>query len=59
MADECPELWLQLHYDMEIAAEKARLEEGPTWRNPGEKAVDARDRLRKEREEAKRKLGVG
>lgn len=43
---------------MELAAEKARLEEGPTWRNPGEKAVDARDRLRKEREEAKRKLGV-
>lgn len=50
---------MQLHYDMELAAEKARLEEGPTWRKPGEKAVDARDRLRKEREEAKRKLGVG
>jgi len=58
LADECPELWLQLHYDMELAAEKARPEEGPTWRKPGEKAVDARDRLRKEREEAKRKLGV-
>ena len=49
---------MQLHYDMELAAEKARPEERPTWRKPGEKAVDARDRLRKEREEAKRKLGV-
>lgn len=56
MADECPLIWLQLMEDELLAEEKAMAAEGPKWRKPGEKAVDARDRLREEREEAKRRL---
>lgn len=56
MADESPLLWLQLCEDKLLADEKARAAQGPKWRNPGEKAVDARDRLRRERREAKQRL---
>lgn len=56
LAEESPLLWLQLHQDMETAKEKANAEQGPQWKKPGERAVDARDRLREEREEAKRRL---
>ncbi len=56
MADSMPRLWLQLYEDMLLAHEKAAADEGEQWRKPGEKAVDARDRLREEREEAKRRL---
>ncbi len=57
LADEWPLVWLQLHEDWLAAAEAARSQEGPSWRKPGEKAVDARDRLRAERMETKRRAG--
>lgn len=41
---------------MEIAKEKANAEQGPQWKKPGETAAAARDRLREEREEAKRRI---
>lgn len=56
MADDSPLLLLQLMEDEAIARERESAEGGPQWREPGEKAADARDRLREEREEAKRRL---
>lgn len=56
MADDSPLLWLQLCEDSLLADERLRAGQGPQWRKPGEKAVDARDRLRQERQEAKRRL---
>ena len=56
MADDSPLLLLQLMEDEAIARERGSAEGDPQWRKPGEKAVDARDRLREEREEAKRRL---
>lgn len=43
---------------MRLLAEREEDEGRPDWLRRGESAVDARDRLRREREEAKRKLGV-
>lgn len=60
MALGMPRLFLQMAYDAELTAAREREEGGaPGWRRPGETAVRARDRLRAEREEAKRRLGVG
>lgn len=61
LAYDYPLVFLQVDHDAELAAEKSAAsgKDGkPSWRKPGEKAVDARDRLRAEREEAKRRLGV-
>ena len=49
---------MQLAWDMRLATEAAEDERRPGWMRRGEKAVDARDRLRAEREAAKRSLGV-
>ncbi len=55
-----PRLFLQLDYDAMLVASAETEEDGkPDWKKPGETAVRARDRLRAEREEAKRRLGVG
>ena len=60
MALGMPRLFLQMAYDAELVALRSSLEDGkPSWRKRGETAVQARDRLRAEREEAKRRLGVG
>ena len=60
MALGMPRLFLQMAYDAELAASRERDSDGkPEWRKPGETAVRARDRLRAEREKAKRRLGVG
>lgn len=56
LADECPLVWVQLYEDWVIALEREKADEGPKWRKPGEKAVDARDRLRQERAENKRRM---
>lgn len=53
-----PRTFLQLWHDMRLLAEREEDEGRPAWLERGERAVDARDRLRREREEAKRKLGV-
>lgn len=60
MALGMPRLFLQMAYDAELVASRSALKDGkPSWRKRGETAVQARDRLRAEREEAKRRLGVG
>lgn len=51
-------MWLQLYWDMELAHEKEEAAKQPDWKKAGESAADARDRLKAEREEAKRRLGV-
>ena len=51
-------MWLQLYWDMLLTREKREDEKRPGWLKKGEKAVDARDRLKREREEAKRELGI-
>lgn len=45
-------------YDMELATKEADMESKDNWRRAGEGINDARDRLRREREENKRRLGV-
>jgi hypothetical protein len=55
LALEFPSVFLQLDYDMELVLAAGREDGGPGWRKPGEKAVDARDRLREEREKARRR----
>ena len=57
LAFEMPRVFLQLDYDAELLAGVESGGGRPSWRKPGEKAVDARDRLRREREESKRRLG--
>lgn len=57
MAVELPEVFLQLHYDAESAAEAEPPARAPAWLRPGERAESARDRLRREREEARARLG--
>lgn len=52
MLGECPEVVLQLWYDM-VAYQTPDEPDGPSWKKPGETASQARDRLRAEREEAK------
>ncbi len=60
MALGMPRLFLQMAYDAELTASREMGGDGkPDWKKPGETAVRARDRLRAEREEAKRRLGVG
>lgn len=57
MALGMPRLFLQMAYDAELTASRERESDGkPAWRKPGETAVRARDRLRAEREEAKRRV---
>lgn len=51
-------MWMQLLWDMELTRRKAEDEKRPGWLKRGEKAVDARDRLREERRQAKERLGV-
>lgn len=58
LAYEYPRMWLQLYWDMELAHEKEEAAKQPDWKKAGETAADARDRLKAEREEAKRRLGV-
>lgn len=57
LAFEFPELFMQLYYDMQLASTLDG-DGDRGWRNPGERAVDARDRLRAEREEYKRRVGA-
>lgn len=57
MAESLPEVFLQLHYDAESAAEAEASARAPAWLRPGERAESARDRLRREREEARARLG--
>lgn len=57
MALGMPRLFLQMAYDAELTASRERESYGkPAWRKPGETAARARDRLRAEREEAKRRV---
>jgi hypothetical protein len=53
-----PMLFEQMYFDLEALLEERESQKAPTWRRKGEKAVDARDRLRAEREAAKARLGV-
>lgn len=52
MLDECPELALQLWYDM-VRWQVPDQPKRPSWKRPGESAAQARDRLRAERRRAK------
>lgn len=54
MALDLPVVFDQLYYDMELAC----ADKGNGWRLPGERAESARDRLRREREEIKRRYAV-
>lgn len=56
LALEDPLTWLQLWYDKELAAELEEDNTRPEWKKRGESDTDARDRLKKEREEAKARL---
>lgn len=51
-------MWMQLYYDMCLVRERDEDRERPAWKKRGETASDARDRLREERERAKRELGI-
>lgn len=53
-----PMLFEQMYFDLEALLEEQKAQEAPTWRRRGERAVDARDRLRAERDAAKARLGV-
>lgn len=53
-----PRAWMQLWYDMRLVAEREEDGMRPAWKRRGETAADARDRLRAEREDAKRRLGI-
>lgn len=53
-----PMLFEQMYFDLEALLEERESQKAPTWRRKGEKAADARDRLRAEREDAKARLGV-
>lgn len=57
LAFEFPELFMQLYYDMQLESTLDG-DGNPSWRKPGERAVDARDRLRAERDEYKRRVGA-
>ena len=46
MAESLPEVFLQLHYEAESAAEAEASARAPAWLRPGERAESARDRLR-------------
>lgn len=58
MAARHPRTFMQLAWDMRLAEQTAEDARRPGWLRRGERAVDARDRLRAERESAKRRLGV-
>ncbi len=51
-----PMLFEQAYYDLSELEEREAQTQAPTWRKKGEKATDARDRLRAEREAAKARL---
>lgn len=53
-----PMLFEQMYFDLEALLDEWESQKAPTWRRKGEKAADARDRLRAEREAAKARLGV-
>ena len=53
-----PMLFEQAYFDLEAQLDERRAQEAPTWRRKGERATDARDRLRAEREASKARLGV-
>lgn len=54
LAVKHPRIYLQLWWDMELAREKLEDQDRPKWKKRGETAADARDRMKKEREELKR-----
>lgn len=57
MALDMPRVFLQMAYDAELTASRERESGGkPDWKKRGETAVQARDRLRAEREKAKRRV---
>lgn len=58
MAVDAPYLFDQIWYDLASAAASAK-GGGPSWKRPGETAAQARDRLREERERAKRGAAAG
>lgn len=58
LALEYPDIWLQLYYDMELANDNQEDEQRPQWKKRGESDEQARDRLKRERQEAKQRLGV-
>lgn len=58
LALDMPLVFLQMHHDFLLTRHSDDGDGGgERWRNPGESAAHARDRLRAEREEAKRRLG--
>lgn len=57
LAWEYPRIFLQLCFDSRIAAKADGTGDGkPDYREPGERPEQARDRLRAEREQARRRL---
>jgi hypothetical protein len=55
LAIDYPDLFDQLYYELEIEASRTSDDpEKPSWRKPGESVGHARDRLRAEREAAKK-----
>lgn len=59
MAYDAPQVFRQLFYDMQLARFEAKQDEAGgdgEWRRSGESIGQARDRLREEREAAKRAL---
>ncbi len=57
LAWEYPRIFLQLCFDSRIAAKADGNGDGkPDYRKPGERPEQARDRLRAEREQARRRL---
>lgn len=56
LAYDFPEVFDQLLYDMELVQALDEARNGTPWRKPFESIGDARDRLRAEREKAKREM---
>ena len=56
LAYDSPQIFRQLLYDLEWSHSLEEAKNGTGWRNPGESIGEARDRLREQRERAKREL---
>lgn len=56
LAYDSPQIFRQLLYDLEWSHANEEAKNGTAWRKPGESIGSARDRLRAQREKAKREL---
>lgn len=54
-----PMIFEQMYYDLDTVLERQKQEQAPDWKKAGETAAEARDRLRAERDAAKKRLQSG